>query len=301
MRRAVLPHVCVMNHRALVLDVWVPVALMLPLLFQAGRVDGSVAGAGWLVVAAPVMCGLLGLAAALVISMRGGEFTTPSLGAIGVWTIVGVLLLMLAAAHALTFWIGQCSFATGAVLLWMNTPDPGPAKPAKDDPREAAAIGAGWGMMGALGCAVGHGAAVIMVPDDLWPVSGGVTLGGVAILLAWAARLAGPNAALRIGGWTAAFGVLFGLGVLSLTVMIPFAFRVLVGVAGHGDLYGTSRTTDAAYGFERFALEGLLLVVLGATAVGISRLSRFGKAVTGWLLFVGAAALIAWRLAASMT
>ena len=36
------------------------------------------------------------------------------------------LLLLLGAAHDLTVWTGQCTFAIAAVLLWMNTPHPGP-------------------------------------------------------------------------------------------------------------------------------------------------------------------------------
>src|SRR5690606_41592695 len=37
------------------------------------------------------------------------------------WTGVGALLVLLAAAHDLTIWIGQCAFAVGAVLLWIRS------------------------------------------------------------------------------------------------------------------------------------------------------------------------------------
>src|SRR5262245_18791392 len=65
-RRRVFPAVGGLRQPEVVMDVWGPLALVLPMLFFIAQTKYSVRGAGWMPVGAPAMCGVLALGAALI-------------------------------------------------------------------------------------------------------------------------------------------------------------------------------------------------------------------------------------------
>ncbi|MHC4948142.1 MAG: hypothetical protein ACYTG1_07755 [Planctomycetota bacterium] len=281
--RHVLPGLARLAHAALLLDVWGPVALVLPMMFMAGRVDGSVRGPGWIAVGGPVVCGLVALGGALAV----GRSPRPAVRAAVVWTGTGLVLLLLAAAHELTVWAGQCAFAAGAVILWMNTPD---AKPAGDASRDDEPSAPYTAMLVVLVCALGQGLAAFAAPADLAAVSGALMVTQAAMAVTAAAVLAGPDAALRLGGWAAALGVIFALGVMSLCTVMPQVVR-LFGAEGPVPVQ------RVAYGFGSYATEALGLALLAAAATGAGVLAGWGRRVAGLATVVAASVLAAWRLA----
>jgi hypothetical protein len=273
-------------YRALVLDVWGPATVVAPMLFFAGRVDDIVAGVGWIPLGGPIACGVIGLGVALIVKDRegGGRIDYRTIAA---WTGAGIVLLLLGAAHHLTLWLGQCAFAAGAVLLWLNTPKV-EAVGATANPREDAR--GGWLLVGALSCAVGQGIVGLLVTPAVVGISGGVMVAYAAAVVVTVARIAGGGAGLRLGGWAAAYGVLLGLGVLALIHLLPQAVRALT------DPHAQT-TAHVAYGFGRYAGEATALVALGGAAVALRRLDRAVQTVAGAAVLALAVAAAAWRLA----
>src|SRR5262245_54658529 len=121
LRHRVLPNLDRVAQPELMLEVWVPLALVLPLLFGISRVESNVRGAGWLAVGAPALCAIVAVALAMVVSGRGaagegaGEHRRELFASAG----AGVFLLLLSAANELSLLAGQCAFAIGAVLVWL--------------------------------------------------------------------------------------------------------------------------------------------------------------------------------------
>lgn len=274
------------TYRSLVLDVWGPVTAVAPMLFFVGRVDGSVAGAGWIPLGGPIACGVIALGLALIVKDRAGGdrigFRT-----IAAWTGAGIVLLLLGAAQHLTLWLGQCAFATGAVLLWLNTPT-GEAVGAAANPRGDAHVG--WLLVGALGCAVGQGIVALLVSPGAVGISGGVMVAYAVAVIVMVARSAGGGAGLRLGGWAAAYGVLLGLGGLALVHLLPQTVRALTE-------QHTQTTAHVAYGFGHYAGEATALVALGGAAVVLRRLDRAVQTVAGAAVLALAVAAVTWRLA----
>jgi hypothetical protein len=289
--RRVYPALGQVRQGELVVDVWLPVALIIPLLFMVDGVDGSVRTAGWPSLGGPVLCGLIALAIAAMIG-RGGigvfgeEFAegesigwrlAPRITLVGL--LGGLVLLLLGAAHIMSIWVGQAAFALAAIVLWINTPD---SDHAADRLPAPAQVHAGFGMLIVLFCAFGQGVAGRMASVDGRPIAVAIMLSYAAIALAFAARQTSAGMCVRIGVWAASLGVLFALGVISILAMIPRVVVTFMGV----ELPPHSMLIAA--GFGSFALEATLLMVLAPLAAGVLRLPGVLRVVIGIviLLFV---------------
>jgi hypothetical protein len=280
LRRCVYPALRGIDAGApsVVLDVWVPLVIVGPLLFVIGRLDANVVGAGWTPVGGPVCVGLVGLGMAL----RTGDAPRAGAWALGAAAGAGLLLLLLGAAHDLSIWTGQVTFALAAVVLWMNTPVPGHATGA-ETPRVAA------GVLIALVCAVGQGVCAVLVPERAAGASIGLLFlaGGAA---AFAARGAGGAAAARIAIWTAGLGPLLAIGFISLVRLAPMSARIVMGEE-------VEVTPLIAHGFGAYAFEAVMLMVMPAVVVVAGRLDGTGRRRLGLLLALAAVAVAAWRVA----
>lgn len=292
--RRVYPAFGQVRQGELVVDVWLPLALVIPLLFTIGGVDGSVREVGWPSLGGPVMCGMIGLALAATIG-RGGigvfgeEFVegesigwrlAPRLTVAAL--IAGLVLLLLGAAHVMSMWVGQCAFAIAAVLLWINTPEVG----RDGSPQGVHQMRAGFGMLVVLLCAFAQGIAGRLAgEEERWLVVL-LMLSYAAIALGLAARQTSAGLCVRIGIWCASFGVLFALGVIALLAMLPRILATAVGI----EL--PPHSMDIAAGFGAFALEATVLMVLAPVAVGVMRLPWFVRAVIGAILLL----FVVWRV-----
>lgn len=292
--RHVYPALGHVKQGELVVDVWLPLALVIPLLLLIGGVDGSVRDFGWPALGGPVMCGVIGLSLAALIG-RGGigvlgeEFAEGE--TIG-WRlaprmtiaalIAGLVLLLLGATHVMTMWVGQCTFAIAAVMLWINTPEVGRESPVQN-PLHARA---GFAMVAVVSFAFGQGIAGRLVGEpERWLVVI-MMLSYAAMALGLAARQTSAGLCVRLGVWSASFGVLFSLGAIALLAMLP---RILATVAA---VELPPHSMDIASGFGAFALEATLLMVITPVAVGVLRLPRSVQVVIGVMLLL----FVAWRV-----
>ena len=284
LRARVFPAVREPGHSGLILDVWGPIAVVAPMLFAAGRIDGSVGAVGWTPLGGPVACGVFALGAAMLGSQSGGEGPTPRMMA--AWTAAGLVLLLLGSAHELTIWSGQCAFAAAALLLWVNMPPVPTARQQRTPSEHPRAVEA---LLLVLLCALGQGAAAMVAGPETISIRV-VTMVYAGLAVALAARVAGAGACLRLGGWSATYGVLLGLGVISTVHLLPQTVRALRGDEGLVDVH-------VAYGFGRYALEATVLVGLGGLAVGARMLAPGIRRAAGVAVILAAVWLVAWRLA----
>src|SRR5438876_1101403 len=114
--RRVLPELRGFSQPALVLDVWAPLALVLPMLAFVSRVGNSVADDGWMVVGGPMACAALAMGMAMIrsascdLARRSDDLNSPDLHiaqsphrdrarAAGFSAGIGGLLLLLGAAN----------------------------------------------------------------------------------------------------------------------------------------------------------------------------------------------------------
>jgi hypothetical protein len=284
--RNVLPELPRMRHSQLILDIWAPLAVVGPMLFLIGRSSNSVSGPGWLAVGGPLLCAIFGVGLALA---RAGalrrvdvlEDSSISLCGAGVAAAgAGLLILLLGAAHDMTIWVGQCAFAIGAVLLWINTPSD-----AEDSQHGAMAHAsekrAGLGMAAMVSCSLVQGHVVMNMRGPLTMVSEIMVFMYAVLALAFIAKIAGPQVCARVGLWGAALGVFFGLGLISLSSMIPEALRILR--FGHGQ-----PLNKIASGFGMLAPEAAGVIVVAGLAIALPRM-RSGSALTLGVRVVGAA------------
>jgi hypothetical protein len=296
-RTRVFPVVHRIDGPELVLDVWTPIVLVLPMMFFAGRVDHDVRIHGWMVVGGPVVCAIFAAGAALAVGMIA---TSDQARQFRNWNLLGyaaagtsLILLMLAAAHDLTLWVGQCAFAAGAVLLWINTPELKRSEPA-DGPARRLQVReeriAGAAMTIALGCAAAQGWLALHLPIEFAKIGASVVIAECAIVLMLAARIAGTAAVLRIGGWAAVYGVLLGLGVFALIEMAPQAWNILQ--RGY-----VERISRVANGFGEFALEACVLAVFAGFVALSARRNSSPSRVAGVIVIVVGAMLAAYRIA----
>jgi hypothetical protein len=287
LNRKVFPAMGAARQPELIADVWVPLAVVLPMLFLAGRVDMTVRGVGWVPVGGPVCAGILALGAATLAARGALKEVGADHRALACWAGAGLVLLMLGAAHDLTVWTGQCAFALAAVLLWMNTP-PLPHS-ARTAPAGRPTAAGPW--MGAVFlCAIGQGVVGLLLTGSASAISAAMMVGYAAAAGAGAATLGGPAWAVRIGGWSAAIGMLLGVGLISLLRLAPQALAVAV--------FPQARVSvEVAHSFGAYALEGMLLLLLPAAALAAVRLPQRSRWLLGaGMIFVGAA-VAGWRVA----
>ena len=284
LRRNVFPALNQLHAPSLITDVWAPLVLLLPMLFFLSRLrDGDVNGAAWVGVGGPIVCAVIGLGAALIVSRP----SVPALpwASMAIWTGAGVVLLLLAAAHHLTLWMGQSAFALAAVLLWINTPDDAGSA----EQMSSVQLRAGVGLVLALIAAVAHGTVSVFVPDKLIMISGALTVAAATMSMGAASRCAGPDVTIRIGGWSIAYGTLLALGVLSLLRLVPAAYSSAV----HDVVIPVHRV---ARGFEEYWIESTIAMTFATAVVALMRMSAVFRRVIGLCLIAAAAILAAWRL-----
>lgn len=273
----------------LILDVWAPLAIVLPLLVTVLWTGYSVRGAGWPALGGPVTLGLLALGAASIVGQDRDASTELAqaplpYSAFIVAIISGAVLLLLGAAHVMHILVGQVAFALAAVVLWANTPDMPRPDNAEDDQPQV------WmGMVLVVICAFLMGVSAAFIEASLRWLSASIMLlyGGIALLLT--AMYAGPAACMRVGTWAAAVGVLLALGGLSIMQMLPQAVRLIMG----GEAEDVRRI---AYGFGAYAFEAAMLLVLPLFMLAIWNLPRGGRTLAGVVAIAVAAALTVWRL-----
>ncbi|UCD76662.1 MAG: hypothetical protein JSV91_07000 [Phycisphaerales bacterium] len=277
----------------LVLDVWGPIALVLPLLFHVGWIEGRVAGVGWSLAGGPVACGLLALGIAGITGLDCGKNRQPKAPAIAAWTGAGLILLLQSAAGEMTLWTGQCTFAAAAVLMWMNTPGAGP----EHETADGATVRTGWALVLAVLCAAGQGCVALYSDIEIRPWVAAVSLAYATVVLALAARTAGGGACVRLGGWAATYGVLFGMGLISLCALVPEVYHIVAdGWMMSEHRWPRPPIASVAYGFGTFAVEGTLLLMLGGLAAAAARTPESWRRIAGAIVLLGAAALIVCRL-----
>jgi hypothetical protein len=283
----VFPQLRFARHPELVVDVWIPLAMVLPMVFLAGHVDSTVRGIGWVPIGGPICAGILVMGAAMVASRGRGQIASPGWATLICWAAAGLVLLMLGAAHDLTIWTGQCAFALAAVLLWMNTPVVGHA-PGGAATEHSTSAG-GWWLALVLLCAIGQGVAGLLITGRGSAASAAMMVIYAGAAGAGTAVLAGPGWAMRIGGWAAAVGMLLGIGLISLLELMPQALAVaLVPQAGV--------RAQVAHGFGAYALEAALLLMAPVAVVAAIRLPRRPAALIGVGILVIGAAIATWRV-----
>lgn len=320
--RLALPALGRLTEPALLLDVWLPVTLVAPLLTfsllaihrdhagqDAGATDavaGSVVGIGWVSLGGPILLAALIVGAALIQSNRHAnlepseETVRKAASNVAPWilrdwrpraalaaVLAGLVILLLGAAHVLTMWIGNCAFALAAVLLWINTPDESDdVAPGEVNNPELQRMG--FGMVAAVFAAIGQ--AVMVVPaGEVEPVSS-MTIATVSAVVAGVlvVRAAGDANAIRVGLWTGGLGILFALGVLSLGVLLPRAILAIRLDADPGP-------PVVAHGFGVYAFEAVILIALPA-AMLVLRMHRSQRMCCGIGLLGVTGLVAAWRV-----
>jgi hypothetical protein len=294
--RHVYPALGHVRQGELVADVWLPVSLVIPLLFLIGGVDGSVREAGWPALGGPVAVAVIGLALAAMIG-RGGigvfgeEFAdgesigwrlAPRLTVAAL--IAGIILLLLAAAHVMTMWVGQCAFAIAAVMLWINTPEIGRGEPAQNSMQ----VRAGFAMVVVLMCSFAQGIAGRFAGDDALLLVVALMILHATVALGLAARQTSAGLCVRLGVWSASFGVLFALGLIALLAMVP---RILATMFAQ-EL--PPHSMQIAAGFGAYAMEATVLMVLTPLAVGVMRLPRGVQVIIGAALLLLVVGRLGW-------
>lgn len=300
-RSRIAPNLRSIREPAGVTDSLLPFALALPLITVGWRVGWDMSNAiGWTVVGAPIVMAILSLGAAIWIGFAPPPVPDVELhddaessrhllnslspAAAAGWCCAGVVVLLLGAANDLTIWVGQCAFAAGAVLLWINTPD----IRSPDHNSAEARVGGGLTLM--LLWAIVQAVAMGFAPARFLPVCTGVSIAQASMIAALAGVCGSPAAALRIGGWTATLALLLGCGTISLHHLLPQMLATALGERGLPPM-------RVAYGFGEFALEGTLLVLFGAAALARRQLpARKTRRILATLLIIGAAILAGWRL-----
>jgi hypothetical protein len=286
LNRKVFPALRAARQPELIADVWAPLAVVLPMLFLAGRVDMTVRGVGWVPVGGPVCAGVLALGAATLAARGASRDSGVDYRALACWAGSGLVLLMLGAAHDLTVWTGQCAFALAAVLLWMNTP---PASHSAGPAPVGRPTAAGPWMGAVFLCAIGQGVAGLLLTGSASAISAAMMVGYAAAAGAGAAALGGPGWAVRIGGWSAAIGMLLGVGLISLLRLAPQALAVAV--------FPQARVSvEVAHSFGAYALEGMLLLLLPAGAMAAVRLPQRPRRLFGAAIIVLGAVVAGFRV-----
>lgn len=282
LRWHVLPSLARLPHRELIVDVWGPVAIVLPVLFTVAWTGHSVRGDGWVAIGGPVACGMIGLAFAAILGRGAMAWDSPLSGIMAL--IAGVVLLLLGAAHVMHILVGQVTFALVAVVLWINTPDS-----RQSDVEDETESRVWLSMIVVVLLTAVMGASAIYVTDHFRILSASIMLGFAACTLAMAAIYAGAALAMRMALWTAAIGCLGGLGAISISYMLPHAFRLFQG----GE---PADVQWVAFGFGAYALEGAILLVLPVVVFLLGMLPPASRWAAGAGLLVAALALAIWRL-----
>ncbi|TVQ50876.1 MAG: hypothetical protein EA377_13685 [Phycisphaerales bacterium] len=280
--RRIIPAMGSLRQPELVLDVWLPLMFVLPVIILAPGIEGSLRGGGglvddmnelapawlgWSAGGAPVVIGMLLLAVGMIGGQRGigpfgeevaeGEAIGWRLGprVISIALATGVLLLLLAAADVLSLWVGQMAFALAAVLLWVNTPDLDQRKH-RDEKVTNEQAAAGFSMM--LAVIGGAGIGLLGRFGGEWTGISAIVLAvSLAVVVAvLMARRWGGGLCMRTGLWVAGIGTLLGVGALSLGFLVP---RSLTAIFGQEP---DPQPLLITFGMGTLAFEAVLLIVI---------------------------------------
>lgn len=269
--------------RALLTDLWLPVALIAPLLGPATRPVENVPlwsgrAASPAVGLALLACAAVALGTSRRLSLRG--ITLPLL----MLALSGAVVLLLAAANRLSIGVGQTLFACAVVLMWVNTPR---VPPKGAEPHLPGAL------IVILLLAAAQTAILVFMSTEA------ALRAGVAVVVIQGAMIVGilarhsPAAALSIGGWTGVYGAMLCVGMVSVARLVRSTF--LAGPDGD-DRILQAASFGVASGFAHLAIEGALLVLGAASMAGAARLHGAGRITVGVAALLAGAGLIAWRL-----
>lgn len=297
LRRRVLPNIDA--EQDAIINVGLPFVVIIPMMFFVGLVQTTdesghsriVIEALWTPIGAPVLCGAFAVAIWMILPMpaphRRGMPSPWTAGAtpIAIWTLTGVTLLMLGAAHLMRLLVGQFIFAIAALLMWLNTPT-APQEPSVRGQRASSAL-----LLATL-LSVGHGVAVLLAGSEVASISTSLMVATGVLSLALIAAIVPGDAALRAGGWAATYGVLFGLGILSLVRLVPISFDVAQEQSIGPANFVVGR------GFGVYAPEAIALLVLGGAAYAATQLPDRPRRILGAIALLGLAVGGAWRLVA---
>jgi len=182
-------------------------------------------------------------------------------------------------------------------MLWVNTPPQPPMPessaaadlPAISDAASPQTSATGGATMLAFALGGLQGAAAIVARRYLPHASDMITLAYLAASLVVVARVARGAAAMRVGGWAATYAVAFGLGVMSLAIILPNAVRAIA-------TRDVPPLSNAAWGFAAWAPEAAMIASLAAASFGAGLLPRRLAIVCGVAVVLAAIVLILWRL-----
>ena len=138
-------------------------------------------------------------------------------------------------------------------------------------------------------CSLGQAILALMIDPSVIKISGALMVTYAAMGGAIIACILGPGAAVAVGGWGAIYGVLFGLGLMSLREIVPLAIRTILG----GD---STAFRHVAFGFGAYAPEAALMLAVAAVGASMGRIQPYVQRIIGICLAIATAMLCAWRL-----
>ena len=300
-------HAAVEAVKRLSLDVWLPLAAIVPVVVSAFAASAESRHAAWLAVGFPIWpcVGALGfwLASNASHTIGSGASHSPvSAGSAhtGVSTglmraliavaAVAVYLMLLAASDGLPLLVGHVAMGIAVLLLWLNVPD--------DDIRKSTFPGGGTErssqlsgerlLMGiVLMSAVQASVVLILGSGALHTASLLLAAGWLVLLVSLVLMIAGSGFALRLAAWAAVFGVLFGTAAHALRVSYRSLFSVVLASDTEIPHYIPSLSSVVARGFGGFAYEATALLVAGV--IGLSSLVMWRR---GDRLIMGVAVML---------
>jgi hypothetical protein len=279
----VFPRLSGMKQPEVMVDVWGPLVLIGPLLFLCGSIGDRFDETAWTPLGGPIAAGLIGLALSTILpaGRESGEKSGRFWLAVGGWSAIGGLLLLLGAADGLTVWTGQVVFALAAVTLWCNTPalPSQGGRPTTPTERETSV----WLLFAAC-CALAQGVVILIVGSEMRSLCSVVAL-GYAVLACGGALLTQDRwVSVRMTGWAAGYGALFGVGLLAIIEMFPQVAGAMKATFGESGYIEPSISVMSGMG--RLApMAGLLLALPGL--VVLSRLiPAWGRAIVAAVAIV---------------
>lgn len=263
-------------------DVGLALLVTVPLVASAAQVRGELATSGWFAFGGPIIVG----AVAVAIAAMGGLATyRPPGGALMRWTCAavatGLVLVLLAALNELPPLVGQSGLVIAAVLMWINTPDD-----RTEAGKHAQPLAVYWAAVGLL--VLLQAVAVYLAGTDAAAISGVVSLAWALAALAMIGWICGAVAVLRAGGWSAVYGPLLSMSLIS----VPVVASALNEAVKTGYAVPITRVATGTAGI---ALEAVALIALPIVVLTLVRAGREMGRLAGVAILVGVAAIVLYR------
>ncbi|HWB21154.1 MAG TPA: hypothetical protein VG711_12710 [Phycisphaerales bacterium] len=295
LRRRVLPRLNTLPHAGLFINVWGPIALVLPMLAAVRRVDADAGVTAWPALGQIFLLMPIGVACAMLV----GRMRSSHEGQVNAaherqqwadwacWVGAAMVFVLMTALGQLSMPVGQCAFALGAVLMWWRTPDSG-----ADSESMGGDAARTWNAISiVLMCAIAQSAAVYFCTNhEAERASVLVTSLYVLLFFLLSARVSSAETATRLGGWSMAMGGLMCLGVIAMARFFPTA------IASFQDR-GTPAQMQVAYGLGRFTLEASTALVCASAGPLLLRWPGALQRMIGAIVLAMCLALEAWRIA----